>query len=74
MRATLPRPPHPAPNVRDDAYAPLEERGTERMMRLIWGFNQAEYFSRKDWTTQISLRRQEKLDFWRSGILRSDEG
>jgi hypothetical protein len=44
------------------------------MMRPIWGFNQAEYFSRKDWTTQISLRRQEKLDFWRSGILGWDEG
>src|SRR5580704_11297100 len=25
--ATPPRPPHPAPNVRDDAYAPLIEAG-----------------------------------------------
>jgi hypothetical protein len=25
--ASLPRPPHPAPNVRDDAYAPLFEAG-----------------------------------------------
>jgi hypothetical protein len=44
------------------------------MMRLIWGFDQTEYFSRKDWTTQISLRWQEKLEFWRNGILGCDEG
>jgi hypothetical protein len=37
-RATPPRPSHPAPNVRDDREAPLlSERGTVRIMLLIYG-------------------------------------
>jgi hypothetical protein len=37
-RATLPRPSHPAPNVRDDREAPLlSERGTAWIMLLIYG-------------------------------------
>jgi hypothetical protein len=31
------------------------------MMLLIWGFDKAEYFSRNDWTTQISLNRLTKF-------------
>jgi hypothetical protein len=37
-RAIPPRPSHPAPNVRDDREAPLlSERGTARIMLLIYG-------------------------------------
>jgi hypothetical protein len=44
LRADLPRPSHPALNVRDDREAPLlSERGTARIMRVIWGRSQA-YF------------------------------
>jgi hypothetical protein len=36
-----PRPPHPAPNVRDDrANAPLERHGIARNLPLIWGHYQ----------------------------------
>jgi hypothetical protein len=35
------RPSHPAPNVRDDAYAPLRGRETSERKSLIWGERQA---------------------------------
>jgi len=39
--APLKRPSHPAPNVRDDAYAPLRGRETSERKSLIWGERQA---------------------------------
>jgi len=39
--ASLPRPPHPAPNVRDDrANAPLEGARDRRNLPVIWGRDQ----------------------------------
>ena len=32
---------------------------------MIWGFGKPEYFFKRDWTTQITLIRLEKLDFTR---------
>jgi hypothetical protein len=51
------------PNVRDDAYAPLigpgwREEATDR------GIREANYFCARDWTTQITLKRFGKFDFW----------
>jgi len=38
----LPRPPHPAPNVRDDREAPLfAERGTSRFVKCFGSIAQA---------------------------------
>jgi len=39
--APLKRPSHPAPNVRDDAYAPLRGHDTSEIKSLIWGERQA---------------------------------
>jgi hypothetical protein len=36
-RSTLPRPPHPAPNVRDDHDTPLLWDGMARVIDVIWG-------------------------------------
>jgi len=47
---TLPRPSHPAPNVRDDAYAPLIEAGRPVSAPLICPTAQAKYFSQEGWT------------------------
>jgi hypothetical protein len=46
------------------ANAP-HEGGTARVIKLIWGEREAEYFLRRDWTTQISLIRFRKFDFRR---------
>jgi hypothetical protein len=35
-------------------------------MLLIWGNREAKYFSRKDWTTQITLKGLSKLKFRRT--------
>src|SRR4051794_25954675 len=51
----LPRPPHPVPNVRDDRETPLVWDGMARVVELIWVTGEAEYFSAKDWTPQITL-------------------
>jgi hypothetical protein len=45
-----PRPPLPAPNVRDDRDTPLLRARDGRVVRVIWGQREAEYFSREDWT------------------------
>jgi hypothetical protein len=37
-------------------------------MRLIWAFDQTEYFSQQDWTDRFHLKRLAKFDFRRSGI------
>jgi hypothetical protein len=48
---TLPRPSHPAPNVRDDrAYAPLIKAGRPDSVPLICPTAQAKYFSQEGWT------------------------
>jgi hypothetical protein len=54
--STLPRPPHPAPNVRDDRDTPLEWGETAREMEVIWPDCEPEYFCKGDWTAQISRR------------------
>jgi hypothetical protein len=60
--APLPRPPHPAPNVRDDREAPLLRGRMARKMLVIWGCGKAEYFCGRDWTTtQITLKRLRQL-------------
>jgi len=74
--ATPSRPSHPAPNVRDDAYAPLvsARRGKESP---ISEKTKAKYFYAKDWTTQITLKCFMKSCFWRTqfcGIFVSQRG
>jgi len=58
------RPPHPAPTFVTMANAPPWSR-MARVINLIWGKREAEYFLRRDWTTQITLIRLRKLDFTR---------
>jgi hypothetical protein len=61
----VPRPSHPALNVRDDREAPpLASTGHDKKSRQITQM-QSRYFSREDWTTQISLKEFAKFDFWR---------
>jgi hypothetical protein len=48
--APLPRPPHPAPNVRDDAYAPLIEAGRGELVEMICPTAKAKYFCKEGWT------------------------
>jgi hypothetical protein len=55
-----PRPPHPALNVRDDRETPLCEAGRGEFVKVICPTKKAEYFSPKDWTTQITLIRLNK--------------
>jgi hypothetical protein len=43
-RLTLPRPPHPAPNVRDDHDTPLYGDGMAQLLELIWPGDEGEYF------------------------------
>jgi hypothetical protein len=43
-RPTLPRPPHPVPNVRDDRDTPLSRAGTARLVVLIWVDREQENF------------------------------
>jgi len=46
--ASRPRPPHPAAHVRDDRETPLERSGTAKVLGVIWGKREAEYFSHHD--------------------------
>src|SRR6266581_6701292 len=41
---TLPRPPHPVPNVRDDRETPLCGNGTGQISELIWVRREEKYF------------------------------
>src|SRR5229473_4262502 len=54
-RSTLPRPPHPAPNVRDDHDTPLSRAGMGNVLEMIWGERKGKYFCEEDWTGGISL-------------------
>jgi hypothetical protein len=38
------------------------------IVNMIWAKNEAEYLCKQDWTGQISLIRQDKLDFRRDAI------
>jgi hypothetical protein len=40
------------------------------VVSMIWAENEAEYLCKQDWTGQISLMRQEKLDFRREAMAR----
>jgi hypothetical protein len=60
------RPPHPAPNVRDDRETPLISRRDDRNMDLIWVRRETEYFFGKDWTGGIALNGFMKFDFARN--------
>jgi hypothetical protein len=53
---------------RDDREAPLSSKRDEQMKHLIWGNREANYFCRGDWTAKISLKRLEKLVFWRNQV------
>jgi hypothetical protein len=54
-RLTLPRPPHPAPNVRDDRETPLFRDGMAGDIDLIWVKREGENFFGEDWTGGITL-------------------
>jgi hypothetical protein len=47
-RLTLPRPPHPAPNVRDDREAPVLSRRDDESIKLLLPNGEAEYFCARD--------------------------
>src|ERR1700681_2089623 len=44
-RSTLPRPPHPAPNVRDDHDTPLSRAGMGKVLEMIWGSENRNIFA-----------------------------
>jgi hypothetical protein len=54
------------PNVRDDRDTSLLRAGMAQRKSLVWGLKEANYFSRHDWTTQITLKRLDKSDFTRT--------
>jgi len=59
------RPPHPAPNVRDDREAPLlSGAGRGESIKLFLPARETNYFCKEDWTTQISLKGFTNLAFW----------
>ena len=52
-RPTLPRPSHPAPNVRDDRDTPLSWARDGGLVGVIWGKREAEYFCAQHWTNPM---------------------
>jgi hypothetical protein len=49
------RPPHPAPNVRDDSRnVPLGEAGRGELVEMICPTAKGKYFLPEDWTTEIT--------------------
>jgi hypothetical protein len=50
--APLPRPPHPAPNVRDDGQRPSYRGGTGRDVHLILVSEKQKYFCKRGWTNK----------------------
>jgi hypothetical protein len=59
-------PSHPALHVRDDAYAPPDERGTGQKLEVICPTAKSKNFLCEDWTAQISLKCFAKIVFWRT--------
>ncbi len=49
-QARCPRPPHPAPNVRDDRDTPLFRDGMAGHVHLIWVRRERKYFCKWGWT------------------------
>src|SRR5215475_573297 len=60
------RPPLPASTFVTIAIRPSSRGGMRGRMKLIWGEDQAEYFSASEWTRGIALKAQTKLAFARS--------
>ena len=60
-RLTLPRPPQPRPNVRDDGQRPSSGDGMAGVVGVIWGGGEADYFCVRGWTGQISLKLLAKI-------------
>jgi len=50
-----PRPPHPAPNVRDDRETPLLQGRDARIMDVFRGKREGKYFYEGDWTGRNRL-------------------
>jgi hypothetical protein len=48
------------PYVRDDRETPLVEGRDGRVVSLIWGEHEAEFFRKQNWTEQIALIRHDK--------------
>jgi hypothetical protein len=66
--ATSSRPPHPALHVRDDRDTPLLSEAGWREASTYFGKTEVKYFSREDWTAQITLNRLANFDFARTGF------
>ena len=64
--ARFSRPPHPAPNVRDDRDTPLSEEAGRGLVMLSWGLGEEEYFLRADWAGCVALTLLAKFVFWRT--------
>jgi hypothetical protein len=52
--------------VRDDRETPLCVGGMAMDIEVIWVNREAEYFCKRDWTTQIGLIRLNKFQFTRN--------
>jgi len=46
----MPRPSHPAPNVRDDRETPLVWAGTAMDVEVIWVRSEQKFFCNEGWT------------------------
>ena len=55
----------PRPTSVTIAKRPSRGGGTAADVKVIWVSREAEYFCNRDWTTQITLIRFNKLAFWR---------
>jgi len=64
--ASLPRPPHPAPNVRDDRDTPLMWDGMAMDIVVIWVFGKSEYFFVRGWTGNSQNSPSGKSGNWRN--------
>jgi hypothetical protein len=53
-RSTLPRPSHPAPNVRDDHDTPLLWDGIRKVLEMIWGVWKGKYFLQRGLDTPVN--------------------
>src|SRR5258708_10779970 len=56
------------PYVCDDHDTPLLWGGMREVLEVIWGVRKQKYFCKRDWTTQISLRKHNKSPRTRNDI------
>jgi hypothetical protein len=70
-RATPARPSHPALHVRDDAYAPPDERGTAK--KHIFLKNESEIFLQEGWTVASALHRLANIRFFAHAVFGSSK-